>query len=102
MRSSILDIEGVAQRLVKPDPGVDVEMTNGLRVQERGRNGDQAVAADDALIGQALGGPDLNFRADTADGSRDRRAGDGCEDSDRGVASEDTDGPPPGGWPQVR
>ena len=28
--SSVLDIEGVAERLVEPDPGVEVEVANWL------------------------------------------------------------------------
>ena len=32
-------------------------MTYGFLVEQRYRNGDQVVAADDALIGKALGGP---------------------------------------------
>jgi hypothetical protein len=96
-----LDVEGVAQGLVEPDPGVEVEMTNGLWLQERGRNGDQVVTADDALIGQALGRPDFNLGTDTTDGSCDRGAGESSEDGDSRVSGQDADRPPPGGRPQV-
>jgi hypothetical protein len=100
--SSILDIEGVAQSLVKLDPGVEVKVASWFRVEECGGNGDQVVATDDALIGQALGGPDFDLGTDATDRSGDRRAGDRREDGDRGVPGEDTDGPPPRWCPQVR
>ena len=77
-------------------------MTNGFRVEERGGNGDQVVAADDALIGKALRGSDFNLRMDTTDRSCNRRAGNRGEDGDRGVSGERANGPPPGGWSQVR
>jgi hypothetical protein len=95
--SSVLDIEGVAERLVEPDPGVKVEVANWFWVEERGGDGDQVVAADDALIGQALGGPDCNLGTDTTDRSGDRRARDGSENRYRCVSGKDTDGPP-AGW----
>lgn len=76
-------------------------MTNGLRVEEGGGNGDQVVAADDTLIGQALRGSDFNLGADTADRSCDRRAGDSAQDGDSGVSGEHADGSPPGWWSQV-
>jgi len=100
-RRSVLDVEGVAEGLVEPDPAVDVELPNGFRVEKYGGNRDQVVAADDALIRKALVRPDLNFRADTTHSSRDGCTRDRGEDNDRGVTGEDADGPPPGGWSQV-
>jgi hypothetical protein len=100
--SSVLDIEGVAQGLVEPDPGVEVEVADWFWVEERDGDGDQVVAADDALIGKALGWADFNLGTDTADRSSDGRAGDRAEDGDRRVPGEDTNGPPARGWPQVR
>jgi hypothetical protein len=98
---SVLDVEGVTEGLVEPDPGFEVELADVFWVEKRGGNGYQVVAADDAGIGNALGGPDSNLRADTADRSGDRRAGDGGEHLDGGVTGEDADGPPPGWRSQV-
>ena len=97
-----MDVEGVAQGLVEPDPAVEVEMTHSLWLEERGGNSDQVVAADDALIGKALRRPDFNFRADTTDRSGDRSACNRREDGDGSVSGEDADGSPPGWWSQVR
>jgi hypothetical protein len=76
-------------------------MTNGLWLEERDGNGDQVVAADDALIGKALRRPDFDFRTYATDPSGDRCARTRGEDSDGSVSGEDADRPPPGWWPQV-
>ncbi len=77
-------------------------MTDGLWLEERGGNGDQVVAADDALIGKALCRPDFNLGTDTTDSSCDRGAGESSEDGYSGVSGQDADRPPPGWRPQVR
>lgn len=99
--SSVLDVQGVAQGLVEPGPGGEVELADGFWVQDGGGDGDQVVAVDDALIGQALSGPDFDLRADTSDRSGDRRAGDSGEDCDSGVSRKYADGSPPGWWTEV-
>jgi hypothetical protein len=58
---SVLDVERVTERLVEPDPAVEIEVTYGFLVEQRDRNGDQVVATDDALIAKALGGREFNF-----------------------------------------
>ena len=93
---SVLDVEGVAEGSVQLDSGFEVELADAFWVEKRGGNRYQVVAADDAVIGKALGGSDFDFGADTADRSGDRGAGDGGEHLDGGVTGEDADGPPPG------
>lgn len=99
--SSVLDVEGVPQSLVQVGPAFEVKMTDWFGVEERDGNGDQVVAADDALIGKALCQSNFNLRTDTTDRSGDRRAGDRAQDGDRGVSREHADGSPPGWWSQI-
>ena len=60
-RPSVLDVEGVAEGSVKPDLDDEVEVTSRFWVEEAGRNRDEVVAADDALIRKTLAGPDFNL-----------------------------------------
>ena len=98
-RRSVLDVKGVAEGLVEPDAGFEVELSDAFCVEERGGNRYQVVAGYDALFGKTLGRADFNFGADAPDGSGDRGAGDRGEDGDGGVAGEDADGPPAGQRP---
>jgi hypothetical protein len=98
---SVLNVEGVAEGSVEPDPGFEVELADAFWVEKRGGDRYQVVAADDAGIGKAHGGPDFNLGADTTDRSSDRRAGNGGEHLDGGVTGQDADRPPPGRRSQV-
>lgn len=98
---SVLNVEGVAKRLVKLDSGFEIELTDGFCINKRDGDRYQVVAADDAAIGKAHGLSDLDLGADTANRSGDRRAGDGGENGDGSITGQDTDGPPPRWWSQV-
>jgi hypothetical protein len=87
--------------LVELDPALDVEVANWVWVEQRGRDGDEVVAADDALIGKTLGQPDFNLGSDASDRSGGGRAGDRGEDGDRCVSGEHAERSSPGWWSQV-
>ena len=100
-RCSVLDVEGVAERVIEFDSLPEAEMTQRFRIEVALGNRQQGVAVDHARIGQAFIGPHLNFRADVADGSSDWSTGDGGEHLDGRVACEDANGSPARWRPEV-
>ena len=88
---SVDDVDRKSKRSVEFGSCDLVEVPNGLGIEILDRHRDHVVAGDDAALGQSLLCPDLDFGADTSDGSRDRGARDRAQHSDGCVTSEDAD-----------
>ena len=56
---SVEDVEGVPEVLVQRSPFEPVEPTDGIGVKAVFRNGHDAVAVDDAGLGETLAGSNL-------------------------------------------
>lgn len=98
---SVHDVERVAQGLIESGPRDFVEMADGLGVEIVEPDRDEAVAVDDACLGEAVLGAELYFGSDSTDGASDRRAGDRRQHRDRAVAGEHAHGPASGGRTEV-
>ena len=84
--------------LGRTSPAAMVQVANGLRVEKRDGDGDEVVAADDALGGQTFGCPDLDLGRDRPYRARNGRASDSRQDGNGGVTGEDADRTPTSRW----
>src|SRR5260370_10148116 len=73
--SSVTDVEGIPQGLVKPCASHLVQPAYRLGIEDILRNGEDIVAVHDAGLGKALWLPDLDFGPDASDCPSDRGTG---------------------------
>src|SRR5437660_9484972 len=73
--SSVSDVEGISQGLIKPCAGHLVQPAHRLGIEDILRNGEDVVAVHDAGLGNPLWLPDLDFGPDASDCPSNRGTG---------------------------
>jgi hypothetical protein len=90
---SVADVEGVAQRTVELSALDLDEPSDRPRVEHSLRDGEEVVAGDDAGLGQAFFGADLDLGTYVSDRAGDRCAGDRAQHRDGCVSGQDAHRP---------
>ena len=91
MDLSVDDVESKSKRSVEFGSCDLVEVSNGLGIEILDQHRDHIGAGNNATLGQSLLWPDLDFGANTSDGSCDRGAHDRAQHGDGCVTSENAD-----------
>jgi hypothetical protein len=91
--SSVSDVEGISQGLVKPCAAHLVQPAYRLRIENLLRNGEDSVAVHDADLGKPLWLADLDFGTDASDCPSDRGTGHRAEHCNCCVSRQNANGP---------
>ena len=91
--SSVSDVEGISQGLIKPCAGHLVQPAHRLGIEDILRDSEDIVAVHDADLGKPLWLPDLDFGTDASDCPSNGGTGHRAEHWNCCVSRQDANGP---------